>query len=73
MNTNGCPVCAGLGRILAIGLTDAPVPVPCPECAGLAITPASADDPPRRLRAYPAREVTMMLLEDRTLPEADAG
>lgn len=44
MSGNGCPVCFGIGRLLAFGLGISPVPVPCPECAGLAITPASADD-----------------------------
>ena len=44
MATNGCPVCAGLGRVLAFGAWLEPIGVPCPECAGLAITPASADE-----------------------------
>lgn len=39
---NGCTVCDGLGRLLAFGAV--PVVVPCPECAGLNITPASAED-----------------------------
>ncbi|HVE93136.1 MAG TPA: hypothetical protein VNE62_12685 [Actinomycetota bacterium] len=46
MTNNGCRVCSGLGRILAFGLGEGPVCLPCPECAGLAITPASADDGP---------------------------
>jgi len=43
---NGCPVCIGLGRLVALGGSMQPVSLPCPECAGMAITPASADDPP---------------------------
>jgi hypothetical protein len=42
--SNGCPLCAGVGRVLAFGVAPDPVPLRCPECAGLAITPASADD-----------------------------
>ena len=42
--TNGCPVCLGLGRIVAYGAAMQPLSVPCPECAGLATTPASAED-----------------------------
>ncbi len=56
MNTNGCPVCSGLGRILAFGLCDEPVCLPCPECAGLAVTPASADDPPGPENMGPSRK-----------------
>lgn len=41
-----CPVCLGLGRVLAFGFAGAPVPLRCPECAGLDVLPASADDPP---------------------------
>lgn len=63
--TNGCPVCAGLGRVLAFGACRDPMTVTCPECAGLAITPASADD---TLRAYSAREVTELLLRRPALP-----
>jgi hypothetical protein len=44
MGGNGCPVCCGLGRVLAIGIGGEPMPIRCPECAGLATTPASADD-----------------------------
>lgn len=44
MYNNGCPVCGGLGRVLAFGFVGDPVPIRCPECAGLAITPACADD-----------------------------
>lgn len=68
MTTNRCPVCAGLGRVLAFGVTNDPIAVPCPECAGLAITPASADD--TVLRSYSAREITMMLLRYPALPPA---
>lgn len=39
---NDCPVCGGDGKLVAFGAV--PVVVPCPECAGLAIVPASADD-----------------------------
>lgn len=42
--SNGCPVCLGLGRVVALGASGRPFPVLCPECAGLAITPASAED-----------------------------
>jgi hypothetical protein len=42
--SNGCPVCCGLGRVLAFGLTGYPVCFCCPECAGLSVPPASADD-----------------------------
>lgn len=48
--SNRCPVCIGTGRIVAFAAFGDPVPVVCPECAGLHITPASADDvrrPPR--------------------------
>jgi len=57
--TNGCPVCGGIGRVLAFGRCRDPIPVTCPECAGLQITPASADDD---LRTYPVAEVTRFLL-----------
>lgn len=43
--SNGCPVCLGLGRLVALGASTRPFVVLCPECAGLAITPASAEDP----------------------------
>ena len=66
---NGCPICAGLGRVLAYGVCHDPVPVPCPECAGLAITPASADD--HVVRRYSTREITAMLLRRPALPPAD--
>ena len=56
---NGCPVCGGVGRVLAFGACRDPIPVTCPECAGLQITPASADD---HLIAYPAAEITRFLL-----------
>jgi hypothetical protein len=65
--TNGCPICAGLGRVLAFGACRDPIPVPCPECAGLAITPASAEDD---LRAYDVREITQLLLRCPALPPA---
>jgi hypothetical protein len=45
--TNRCPVCCGLGRVLVFGVNGEPAIMRCPECAGLAITPASADDAPR--------------------------
>ena len=57
--TNGCPVCGGIGRVLAFGACRDPIPVTCPECAGLAITPASADD---HLQTYPVGEITEFLL-----------
>lgn len=57
--TNGCPVCGGIGRVLAFGACRDPIPVACPECAGLAITPASAED---QVRTYPAAEITRFLL-----------
>lgn len=44
MGGNGCPVCGGIGKVLALGTGCDPIAVACPECAGLAITPASADD-----------------------------
>lgn len=66
---NGCPVCGGWGRVLAFGLGYEPAAVPCPECAGLAITPGSADEDP--MRSYTAREITMMLLRYPALPPAD--
>lgn len=62
--SNGCPVCGGLGRVLAFGVCREPTPVTCPECAGLAVTPASADDQPRVL-AYSARDITSFLLGPR--------
>jgi hypothetical protein len=65
--SNGCPVCAGLGRVLAFGACSDPVPVACPECAGLAVTPASAEDD---LRAYSVREITTLLLRP-ALPPGD--
>ena len=64
--TNNCPICAGLGRVLAIGACRDPIPVPCPECAGLSITPASADD----VRRYTVAEITELLLRHRALPAA---
>jgi hypothetical protein len=57
--TNGCPVCGGIGRVLAFGTCRDPIPVTCPECAGLQITPASADD---HVRRYPVAEITQFLL-----------
>lgn len=61
--TNGCPVCGGIGRVLAFGACRDPIPVACPECAGLAITPASADDHSSSgLCTYPAAEITRFLL-----------
>ncbi len=65
--SNGCPVCGGLGRVLAFGACSDPVPVTCPECAGLAITPASAEDD---MRAYSVREITALLLRP-ALPPGD--
>jgi excinuclease UvrABC ATPase subunit len=61
-----CPICAGLGRILAFGACVDPIAVICPECAGLAITPASAED---HLRMYSVREITELLLSRPALPE----
>lgn len=66
--TNHCPICAGFGRVLALGACREPIPVPCPECAGLSITPASADD----VRRYTVAEITEMLLRRRALPAAAA-
>ncbi len=43
--SNGCPVCYGVGRLLVFA-GFGPLTVVCPECAGLEITPASADRPP---------------------------
>ncbi len=40
---NGCPVCDGWGWVVGHGVKR-PMRLPCPECAGLDITPASADD-----------------------------
>lgn len=65
--SNRCPICAGLGRVLAFGACTEPLSVPCPECAGLAITPASAED---HLRMYSVREITALLLARPALPEA---
>ena len=64
--TNNCPICAGLGRVLALGACRDPIPVPCPECAGLSITPASADD----VRRYTVAEITELLLRHPALPAA---
>jgi hypothetical protein len=64
--TNHCPICAGLGRVLALGACRYPIPVPCPECAGLSITPASADD----VRRYTVAEITRLLLRHPALPAA---
>lgn len=58
--SNGCPVCAGAGRVLAFGACRDPIPVTCPECAGLQITPASAEDV--TVRSYLASEITALLL-----------
>lgn len=41
---NRCPACGGLGRLVATAACGPPVVVTCPECAGLAVPPASADD-----------------------------
>ncbi len=65
--SNGCPVCAGLGRVLAFGACRDPIAVPCPECAGLSITPASAEDSPRCLSVA---EITALLLRHPALPAA---
>jgi hypothetical protein len=64
--SNHCPVCMGLGRVLALGACRQPIPVPCPECAGLSITPASADD----IRCYGVAEITALLLLHPALPAA---
>jgi hypothetical protein len=64
--SNRCPICAGIGRVLAFGACVEPLSVPCPECAGLSITPASAED---WLRMYSVREITEMLLARPALPE----
>jgi hypothetical protein len=64
--TNHCPICAGVGRVLAFGACRDPIPVPCPECAGLQITPASADD----VRCYSVAEITALLLRHPALPAA---
>lgn len=63
--SNGCPVCAGLGRVLAFGACRYPISLPCPECAGLSITPASADE---QLRWYTVAEITDLLLRHPALP-----
>ncbi len=60
-----CPICAGLGRVLAFGACVEPIPVICPECAGLPITPASAED---YMRLYSVREITELLLARPALP-----
>jgi hypothetical protein len=65
--SNRCPVCAGLGRVLAFGACADPIVVPCPECAGLSITPASADD---HLRYLTVAEITALLLRHPALPAA---
>ncbi len=39
-----CPLCWGLGKILAFGVALHPVALACPECAGLDVLPASAED-----------------------------
>ncbi len=67
--SNGCPVCVGMGRVLAFGASHEPIPVSCPECAGLAITPASADDD---LRGYTVGDITAMLLRHPALPPGRA-
>lgn len=41
---NACPVCGGAGRVIAFGFNVEPQVFGCPECAGLAVTPASADE-----------------------------
>lgn len=46
--SNNCPLCRGLGRVIAFGVCAEPTAVLCPECAGLQITPASADEPPEQ-------------------------
>jgi hypothetical protein len=67
---NGCPVCGGIGRVLAIGRCRDPIPVPCPECAGLSITPASAEDD---MLMYSVREITKLLLSRPALPAASSS
>jgi hypothetical protein len=64
---NGCPICAGIGHVLAFGACSEPLSVPCPECAGLSITPASAEDD---MRSYSVREITELLLARPALPGA---
>lgn len=64
--SNRCPICAGIGRVLAFGACRDPIAVACPECAGLSITPASADD----MRCYTVVEITTMLLRYPALPAA---
>jgi hypothetical protein len=56
--------------VLAFGACRYAIPVPCPECAGLSITPASAEDD---LRAYSVAEITALLLERPALPPASAA
>lgn len=41
---NGCPVCGGIGKLLATAFNGVPISMPCVECAGLMIPPASVDD-----------------------------
>lgn len=48
--------------MLAFGACRDPIPVPCPECAGLSITPASADDVDACPKAYGTAEITRFLL-----------
>ena len=64
--SNRCPICAGFGSVLAFGACVEPLALPCPECAGLSITPASAED---HLRMYSVREITRLLLARPALPE----
>lgn len=70
--SNRCPVCGGYGRLVAFGATDEPIPVPCPECAGLAVTPASADDHLAR-RVPDPEPVTFLLEQSPPAPSDDAG
>ena len=81
---NGCPVCGGIGQVLAFGFAGDLVPIGCPECAGLAFTPASADDLRAGVRqrgsvpAQPAAPpVTVMAAQVRpapaTAPPTQAG
>jgi hypothetical protein len=52
-----------------MGACRDPIPVLCPECAGLAITPASAEDD---LRSYSVAEITRLLLRPALPPATPA-
>ena len=34
---NRCPICAGIGHVVAFGACAEPLTVPCPECAGTTV------------------------------------